>query len=93
MYQIAAATQEAKINFTMKMDKSTRDEFHQLCDTIGISMSAAINALMKQAIRQKGMTFSALDENGFTPNETAELKRRRMDIEAGHFESHELIEV
>ena len=90
---MAAATSNTKINFTMKMDKSTRDEFHQLCDTIGISMSAAINALMKQAIRQQGMAFSALDENGFLPAEASELKRRRIDLESGHYESHELIEV
>ncbi|MBR1634841.1 MAG: type II toxin-antitoxin system RelB/DinJ family antitoxin [Lachnospiraceae bacterium] len=90
---MAVATSNTKINFTMKMDKSTRDEFHQLCDTIGISMSAAINALMKQAIRQQGMAFSALDENGFLPAEASELKRRRIDLESGHYESHELIEV
>ena len=90
---MAVATSNTKINFTMKMDKSTRDEFHQLCDTIGISMSAAINALMKQAIRQQGMAFSALDENGFSPAEASELKRRRIDLESGNYESHELIEV
>ena len=90
---MAAATSNTKINFTMKMDKSTRDEFHQLCDTIGISMSAAINALMKQAIRQQGMAFSALDENGFSPTESSELNRRRIDLESGNYESHELIEV
>ncbi len=47
---------------------------------------------MKQAIRQQGMAFSALDENYLTPAEASELKRRRIDFESGHYEPHELIE-
>ena len=77
----------------MKLDKSTRDEFHELCDVIGISMSSAIIALMKQAIRQQGMSFSILDENGLTSSEAKELVRRRVDIEHGNYATHELIEV
>ena len=78
---------EEKTNFTMKLDKSTRDEF------IGISMSAAINALIKQTIRQQGMSFSLRDENGLLPEEAAELSRRRKEVDAGNYERHDLIEV
>ena len=81
-----------KINFTIKMDKSTREEFSQLCDDIGISMSAAINALVKQAVRQKGMSFSVVDENGFSPAEAAELKRRADAVKNGYLVQHDLIE-
>ena len=84
---------EEKTNFTMKLDKSTRDEFSQLCDKIGISMSAAINALIKQTIRQQGMSFSLRDENGLLPEEAAELSRRRKEVDAGNYERHDLIEV
>lgn len=34
-----------------------------------------------------------MDENGFTPTEASELKRRRIDLESGCYVSHELIEV
>lgn len=34
-----------------------------------------------------------MDENGFTPTEASELKRRRIDLESGRYVSHELIEV
>lgn len=86
------ATQDEKTNFTMTTDRRTRDEFHRLCEGIGISMSSALNAFMKQAIRQQSMSFTLLDENGFAPEEAAELKRRRFEVESGNYQQHELIE-
>ena len=81
------------IEFTFTMEKKTKDQFADLCDEIGISISAAVNALVKQAIRQQGMSFSLLDENGSTQDEAAEIKRRIADIRAGNVEEHPLIEV
>ena len=63
------------------------------CDEIGISAPAALNALVKQAIREQGMRFSILDENGFTPEEAEEIKERIADMKAGKMERHSLIEV
>jgi len=59
---MSVTTAEERTNFTFKMDKNTRDQFDKLCSTIGISMSAAINALVKQAIRDQKMTFTVTDE-------------------------------
>ena len=78
--------------FTVKMDRGIKDAFSELCGNIGISMSAAINALVRQAVRQQGMSFSALDENGFSPAEAAELKRRAEDVKRGRVVRHTLIE-
>jgi len=89
---MATTSVEEKTNFTFKMDKTTRDQFDKLCDTIGISMSAAINALVKQAVREQRMSFSAVDENGFTPEESQELLRRIADIRKGEMQQHNLIE-
>lgn len=80
-----------KTNFTIKMDKTTRDAFGALCEDIGISMSSAINALVKQAVRQQSMSFSVLDENGLSPAEAAELKRRAEDVRLGRRQRHSLI--
>ena len=81
-----------KVNFTFSMDRSTRDDFSKLCDTLGIPMSSAANALVKQAVRDQKVTFSALDKNGFTPAEAAELQRRFTDIKNGKFETHNLLD-
>ena len=82
-----------KTNLTIKLDKEVREEFSGLCDAIGISMAAALNAFIKQSIRQQQFFFSLRDENGFTPEETMELKARFAEVRAGHVEQHELVEV
>ena len=80
-------------NFTFKMDKKTRESYNNLCNEFGLSMSAATLALVRQAVRSQSMTFSARDENGFTPAEAAELKRRIADVKKGNAVEHKLLEV
>ena len=72
-----------KTTITIKTDKKIKSAFADLCDDIGISMTAVLNAMMKQAVRKQEIKISALDLNGFTPAEAAELKRRVHDVEAG----------
>jgi len=88
---MATTTAENKTNFTFSIDKSTKQQFDDLCDQIGISMSAALTAFVKQAIRQKGMSFSVLDENGFTYEEAKVLKERIKDMRNGDMVYHDLI--
>ena len=82
-----------KTNLTIKLDKDVRDEFGVLCNQIGITMAAALNALIKQSIRQQGLNFSLRDSNGFLPEEADELKRRIAGVNTGRMETHDLIEV
>ena len=82
-----------KTNLTIKLDRDVRDAFGILCNQIGITMAAALNALIKQTIRQQGMSFTLRDSNGFLPEEADELKRRIANVNAGCFETHDLIEV
>lgn len=86
-----SAVQE-RSNLTISIDRPTRESFSQLCDGLGISVSSCVIAMMRQAVRQQGITLSMLDENGFTPYEAAELKRRADDVKKGHAEKHDLIE-
>ncbi|MCI6084864.1 type II toxin-antitoxin system RelB/DinJ family antitoxin [Selenomonas sp.] len=93
---MATATATAnKMNFTFKLDRNLRDQFNDVCEGLGISMSAALTAFVKQTIRQQGVSFSLLDENGFSPADAAELSRRVAEIRSGKakFHHHELIEV
>jgi DNA-damage-inducible protein J len=78
-------------NLTISVDRPTREGFAKLCEGLGLSISSCLLAFMRQSVRQQGVSFS-LDENGFTPAEVAELKRRIADAEKGHVEKHELIE-
>ena len=86
------STAEKMTNFTFKMDKKTREQYSALCDSFGLSMSAATLALVRQAVRSQTMTFSMRDANGFTPEEAAELKRRIDDVTKGNVTQHSIIE-
>ena len=87
-----ATTVEEMTNLTFKMDKKTRESYSKLCNAFGLSMSAATLALVRQAVRTQSMTFSMRDENGFTPDEARELKRRIEDIQKGNAVRHSLVE-
>ena len=86
-----SAVQE-RSNLTISVDRPTRESFTELCDGLGLSVSSCVLAMMRQAVRQQGITLSMLDENGFTPYEAAELKRRADDVRKGRAERHALIE-
>ena len=83
---------EEMTNFTFKIDKKTREDYSALCNAFGISMSSATLALIRQAVRSQSMYLSMRDENGFTPQETEELKRRIADVKKGMVLKHSLIE-
>ena len=71
-----------KTKLTLTIDKRMKKEFSQLCEDIGLPMSAVVSALMSQAVRKQEVKLSSLDLNGFTPKEAAELKRRWEELKA-----------
>lgn len=79
-------------NFTFKMDRQTRDAYSSLCDSLGLTMSSVTLALVKQAVRDQSVNLSLRDENGFTIEEAAELKRRIQDVKRGKVVRHDLME-
>lgn len=79
-------------NFTFKMDRETRDAYSTLCDSLGLTMSSATLALVKQAVRDQSVNLTLRDENGFTIEEAAELKRRIRDVNRGKAVQHDLLE-
>ncbi|MBQ7592797.1 MAG: type II toxin-antitoxin system RelB/DinJ family antitoxin [Synergistaceae bacterium] len=81
-----------KTTITIKIDREIKNAFAELCENLGIPVSSAVIAMMKQAVRKQELKISTLDINGFTPSEAAELKRRADDVKAGRIKMHSLIE-
>ena len=50
--------------FTFKKAGKTRESYSVLCGAFGLSMSAAILAFVRQAVRSQSMTFPMRDANG-----------------------------
>lgn len=47
----------ATVNTSIKIDEETKKEAQKLFKDLGLSLSAAINIFLKQAIREKGIPF------------------------------------
>ena len=88
-----STTAVKKMNFTFKMDRDLRNQFGQVCDELGISMSTALTAFVKQTVRQQRISFSLVEDNGFTAKDALELQRRFTELKAGtsKAEHHPLI--
>ena len=70
-----------KATMTIQTDALTKRQFSIFCDAIGIPVSIAINAMVRQAIRKQEIKISSLDINGFTPTEVKELMRRMKELQ------------
>ncbi len=82
-------------NVNIMMDNDLKKGFVKLCNDKGLSINAALCALARSAVNQHDIPFKAadLDENGLTPEEVAELKRRYENAEAGNVVEMDLTEL
>lgn len=47
----------AKINVNVKLEEDIKKEFEQVCDNLGITMTAAFTMLAKQMVREQRIPF------------------------------------
>ena len=83
-------------SLSVEIDDKLKQDFSELCDEFGLSMSAAVREFAKTAVRKHKMPFkvSCLDANGFDAATRAELDRRIADMKAGrNIERHGLDEM
>lgn len=71
-----------KTLLSIKTDPKVKEEAKKLADELGLSLSALVTAQLKQAIREKSVTFSV---ESFTPTAYLEkiLEETDRDIKAG----------
>lgn len=65
----------------VKVHPSLKKEAMKIASDFGLSLSALINALLKQVVRTKTVTFSAIEEP--SPYLIRALKESKEDIEKG----------
>ena len=85
----------AQTNVNIRMDEDLKKEFEGFCSDVGMTMTTAMCLFAKTVVRRHSIPFEItnLDENGFTPDEVAEFKRRIADLRAGKGEAHKLIDI
>jgi len=45
-------------NICIRIDENLKKQFDKLCDELGITMSALINAFIKKTVREQGLPFA-----------------------------------
>lgn len=67
--------------FTMRLPKKLKDDAEAIFEELGLDMPTAFRVFLKASIRRNGLPFpvQALDENGFTQEEAAEIQQAYLD--------------
>ena len=82
----------AQVSF--RIDDKIKRDAEQVCDDIGISMSAAITIYLKRLGKERRIPFDLVADPFYSSKDIEVLDRRIADIKAGKIISeHELIEV
>jgi len=82
----------AQVSF--RIDDKIKKDAEQVCDDIGISMSAAITIYLKRLGKERRIPFDLVADPFYSSKDIAVLDKRIADIKAGkNISEHELIEV
>ena len=82
----------AQVSF--RLDDKIKRDAEQVCDDIGISMSAAITIYLKRLGKERRIPFDLVADPFYSSKDIEVLDRRIADIKAGkNISEHELIEV
>ena len=82
----------AQVSF--RIDDKIKKDAEQVCDDIGISMSAAITIYLKRLGKERRIPFDLVADPFYSSKDIEVLDRRIADIKAGkNLSEHELIEV
>jgi addiction module antitoxin, relB/dinJ family len=82
----------AQVSF--RIDDKIKKDAEQVCDDIGISMSAAITIYLKRLGKERRIPFDLVADPFYSAKDIAVLDKRIADIKAGkNISEHELIEV
>ena len=82
----------AQVSF--RIDDKIKRDAEQVCEDIGISMSAAITIYLKRLGKERRIPFDLVADPFYSAKDIAVLDKRIADIKAGkNISEHELIEV
>lgn len=82
----------AQVSF--RIDDKIKRDAEQVCDDIGISMSAAITIYLKRLGKERRIPFDLVADPFYSSKDIEVLDKRIADIKAGkNVSEHELIKV
>lgn len=83
------------VNVNFKLDPTVKEKMEDVCNEIGLSMSAAFTIFAKKVGNERRIPFDLTADPFYSAENMAELERRVSSVLAGTstLKEHELIEV
>ncbi len=82
----------AQTNINIRMDEDLKKEFDLFCNSVGMSMTAAVNIFAKTAVRQQRIPFEIVADPFYSQKNQQRLEKSANSLNAGLGVQHELIE-
>ena len=94
---MTATTDTLTSPLNVRINSSDKQEFTKMCEKVGLTVSGAINLLVKRCINSRSIAGIYCDEfdldaNGFTKEEREKTIKSLREYEQGLAREHELIE-
>ncbi len=78
---------------SIRMNDDTKYAFEGFCESIGLTVSAAVNMFAKITLRENRIPFDVSGDPFWSEENQARLRESIKQIDEGHFSQHDLIEV
>lgn len=80
-------------SISVRMDDNTKMAFEGFCESVGLTVSAAVNMFAKITLRQGRIPFEVEGDPFWSEENHARLRESIKQIDEEKFSQHELVEV
>ena len=78
------------VNVNFKLDEDVKKSMEQVCNELGLSMSAAFSIFARKVGREKRIPFEVSVDPFYSEENMARLKKAVQDLDAGKGTVHEV---
>ena len=78
---------------SIRMDDDTKAAFERFCNSVGISVSAAVNMFAKMTVRENRIPFEITGDPFWSEENQSRLRESLAQAKAGKLTKHEISEV
>lgn len=78
------------VNVNFKLDEDVKKSMEQVCNELGLSMSAAFSIFARKVSREKRIPFEVSVDPFYSEENMARLKKAIQDLDAGKGTVHEV---
>ena len=78
------------VNVNFKLDEDVKKSMEQVCNELGLSMSAAFSIFARKVGREKRIPFEVSVDPFYSEENMARLKKAIQDLDAGKGTVHEV---